>query len=65
MARDFSNLLEQLRQGTIKELTVEPDEFSEFQPIYMKYDQRKRVIGSAQRNGKVVYHFEAHENGEH
>lgn len=63
MARDFSNLLEQLRQGSIKELVVESDEFPDFQPIYMKYEQRKRIIGQAQRNGKVVYHFESDENG--
>ncbi|AMV68579.1 Hypothetical protein ADU73_0167 [Pediococcus damnosus] len=63
MARDFSNLLEQLRQGSIKELTVEADEFPAFQPIYMKYEQRKRIIGKAQKNGKVVYHFEGDENG--
>ncbi|GEL15420.1 hypothetical protein [Pediococcus cellicola] len=64
MARDFSSLLEQLRQGSIKELKVEADEFNEFQPIYMKYDQRKRVIGEAQRNGTVIYRFENNENGQ-
>ncbi|WP_412988347.1 hypothetical protein ACLJJ6_06235 [Pediococcus siamensis] len=62
MARDFSNLLEQLRQGSLKELKVEADEFADFQPIYMKYDQRKRVIGEAQRNGTVIYRFESNEN---
>ena len=58
--KDYENLLEQLRQGEITELTVTPEEFMDFQPVLMKYRYRKSIVGQAQKGGGLVYHF----NGE-
>lgn len=61
--KDYLNLLDQLRDGTISELVVTPDEFMAFQPVLMDFPDRKLIIGEAGREGKVIYRFEHNENG--
>ncbi|MFK5676806.1 MULTISPECIES: hypothetical protein [unclassified Ligilactobacillus] len=56
--KDYKNLLEQLRQGAVSELTVTSEEFMDFQPVLMKYRYRKSIVGKAQKGGAVVYHFD-------
>lgn len=55
--KDYENLLEQLRQGKVSELTVTPEEFMDFQPVLMKYRYRKSIVGKAQKGGGIVYYF--------
>ncbi|USS92926.1 hypothetical protein M8332_04770 [Fructilactobacillus ixorae] len=53
----FTAQLEQLQNGDLQELTVQPDQFFIFQQAFMDYPTRKRVVGTAQENGVVVYHY--------
>ncbi|MCM8653672.1 MULTISPECIES: hypothetical protein [Lactiplantibacillus] len=58
MATDYTQLMEALRHGERDSFTVTPDEFMAFHDAYMKYEYRKRVIGMADLDGRIVYHFE-------
>ncbi|WP_429971339.1 hypothetical protein ACQW5G_01590 [Fructilactobacillus sp. Tb1] len=55
---DYTELLNQLRDGKISELTITPDEFFIFQQAFMDYETRKRIIGTAGDKGIVVYHYD-------
>jgi hypothetical protein len=50
--------MEALRTGEQETFTVMPEEFMAFHDAYMKYEYRKRVIGTADLDGRIVYHFE-------
>ena len=39
-AKDYRQLLEDLRAGKIEEFVVIPEEFMDFQPIYHDYEYR-------------------------
>ncbi|WP_395319109.1 hypothetical protein [Fructilactobacillus frigidiflavus] len=55
---DYTALLNQLRDGEIKEFTIKPAEFFLFQQAFMDYETRKRIIGTAGDQGIVVYHYD-------
>lgn len=55
---DYASLLEQLKDGTIDELKVTPTDFMTFQIAYMAFESRKRVIGTAEKNGTIIYHYD-------
>lgn len=63
MARDFTALMKQLKDGQIDKFTIGPDDFSDFQRAFMAFDTRKRVIGQAQKNGQIIYRYD-HDTGE-
>ena len=63
MARDFTDLMNQLKEGKIDQFEVEPAEFQAFQQAYMAFDTRKRVIGQAHKNGKLIYRYD-HDGGD-
>ncbi|MFB9769713.1 hypothetical protein [Lactiplantibacillus modestisalitolerans] len=50
--------MEDLRTGKRESFTVDPADFMAFQQAYMQYEYRKRIIGMADLEGHVVYHFE-------
>lgn len=54
--------MEQLKSGELAELEVHPDEFMAFYDAYMTFESRKRVIGSAEKNGIITYRYD-HEQG--
>ncbi|KAF0507061.1 hypothetical protein ITQ84_08190 [Pediococcus pentosaceus] len=56
--RDYLQLLNDLKDGSIKELKITAEEFQDFQSRFMEFPERKQVIGKADRGGVVVYHFE-------
>ena len=58
MDRDYAELLRQLAAGEITELEISKEEFSQFQPAFMNFESRKKIVGEAETNGVVVYHFE-------
>ena len=58
MVRDFTALMNQLKNKELDEFEVGPDDFQAFQQAYMAFDTRKRVIGQAHKNGKLVYHYD-------
>lgn len=55
--KNYTELLNDLKDNKIKELVVKPDEFTEFQVAYMNFDTRKRVIGKADQNGVITYTY--------
>ncbi|GAY74380.1 hypothetical protein [Lentilactobacillus kosonis] len=55
---EFTDQLQKLRSGEISEIKVQPTEFMDFQEAFMDFEARKRVIGTAQKGGIVVYTFE-------
>lgn len=60
--RDYLQLLNQLKDGSIDELKIKADEFQTFQPVFMDFAERKQVIGTANRGGEITYHFEKNES---
>ena len=48
-AKDYRQLLEDLRAGKIEEFVVTPAEFMDFQPIYHDYEYRTQIEGKAER----------------
>ncbi|VDG17494.1 hypothetical protein [Lactiplantibacillus mudanjiangensis] len=58
MATDYTALMEALRNGEQDSFSVEPSEFMAFHNAYMQYEYRKRIIGVADLDGHVVYHFD-------
>ncbi|MGF7437273.1 hypothetical protein [Lentilactobacillus senioris] len=58
MQKDYAELLRQLASGELATLQITADEFMEFQSAYMNFESRKKIVGEAQANGIIVYHFE-------
>lgn len=58
MQKDYAELLNQLVSGELQTLQISSEEFMEFQTAYMNFESRKKIVGEAQANGIVVYHFE-------
>ena len=56
--RKYQNNDAVMCHGERDSFTVTPDEFMAFHDAYMKYEYRKRVIGTADLDGRIVYHFE-------
>ncbi len=58
VATDYEQLMEDLRTGKRESLSVDPADFMAFHEAYMGYEYRKRIIGMADLDGHVVYHFD-------
>ncbi|MFC6274211.1 hypothetical protein ACFQET_01600 [Levilactobacillus tangyuanensis] len=58
MAKDFTALMNQLKDKQLSTFEVTPEEFPEFQKAFMAFDTRKRVIGQAEKGGKLIYHYD-------
>ena len=56
-AKDYRQLLEDLRAGKIEEFVVTPAEFMDFQTIYHDYEYRTQIEGKAERGGELHYHL--------
>lgn len=54
---DFSSLLQDLIAGKIQEIEVNEGDFFTFNQAWLACPQHKQIIGTAQRDGKVDYHF--------
>ncbi|MCF7523869.1 hypothetical protein L3X07_13660 [Levilactobacillus brevis] len=49
MTKDFTALMNQLKDQKIEQFEVTPEEFPAFQKAFMAFDTRKRVIGQAEK----------------
>nr|WP_306418835.1 hypothetical protein [Secundilactobacillus hailunensis] len=58
LAEDYANLMARLKSGDLDEFTVEPADFMTFQTAYMQFESRKRVVGQAEKNGKIIYRYD-------
>ena len=55
MEKDYTQLMEDLRNSVIDSFTIEPDEFQQFQVQYHQYEFRQQLKGFAKRGGNVEY----------
>lgn len=58
MADDYVALMDQLRDGSLAELRVKPDQFMAFRAAWNNYPERKEIVGTAEHGGDIVYHAE-------
>ena len=58
METDYTQLMEDLRTGKREDFSVTPEQFMLFHNAYMNYEYRKRIIGIADLDGRITYHFE-------
>ncbi|WP_382339087.1 hypothetical protein [Levilactobacillus tongjiangensis] len=61
--KDYTDLMNQLKDKKIDSFTVTPAEFPAFQRAFMAFETRKRVVGQAEKNGQLIYHYD-HDAGE-
>ncbi|WP_125766844.1 hypothetical protein [Lapidilactobacillus wuchangensis] len=57
MALNYHQLIDDLINGKINELSVPPADFMAFRDIWQDLPQRTEIVGNAQRNGTIIYHF--------
>ncbi|GAJ27306.1 hypothetical protein JCM15457_2282 [Liquorilactobacillus sucicola DSM 21376 = JCM 15457] len=55
MEKNYQELLEQLMDEKIESLEITPKEFMVFQEIFMNFQHRKSIVGTAQRGGSIIY----------
>ena len=51
MEKDYTALLDELREGTLDKLEINTEEFMDFQKAFMNYSHRKNIVGTAKRGG--------------
>lgn len=57
MTEKYQQDLADLLSGKVSELVIAPEEFNDFRRAWEQLPQRKEIIGNAQRNGTVIYHY--------
>ncbi|PDY91097.1 abortive phage infection protein [Bacillus tropicus] len=58
MDKELANtILEQLKNGEIKEYVVTKDVFYTFREVLVNREDFKHFIGNAQRGGQVIYTY--------
>ena len=58
VTKDFTALMNQLKDQKIEQFEVTPEEFPAFQKAFMAFDTRKREIGQAEKGGPLIYHYD-------
>ncbi|WP_125583686.1 hypothetical protein [Levilactobacillus cerevisiae] len=58
MDKDFTALMNQLKDKELDEFEVTPEEFPAFQKAFMAFETRKRVVGQADKGGKLIYRYD-------
>ncbi|WP_461213003.1 hypothetical protein [Lacticaseibacillus sp. GG6-2] len=57
MTPDYTQLMDQLRAGEIDQIAIDPSTFNAFRTAWTNYPARKEIVGTAQREGKIIYHY--------
>ncbi|PEN01699.1 abortive phage infection protein [Bacillus wiedmannii] len=58
MDKELANaILDQLKNGEIKEYVVTKDVFYTFREVVVRREDFKHIIGNAQRGGQVIYTY--------
>lgn len=55
----FTNLLQQLQDGTIEEIEVQQDEFFSFREAWIVLPNRNDIVGEASLNGQITYRLKS------
>ncbi len=56
--KDYTEMLNRLKNGELKNIKIKPDEFVVFQRAFMNFDTRKSIFGKAHQNGEITYFYE-------
>ena len=62
MTPDYTHLMDQLRAGEIDEIAVHPADFMAFRAVWTNYPARKEIVGTAKRQGEIIYHYQSNES---
>ncbi|MDN6639906.1 MAG: hypothetical protein L0L10_03905 [Tetragenococcus sp.] len=54
---EYTEMLQQLKSGTITEITVEQENFMVFRKAWLSFSDRASFIGEAGLNGTVTYKY--------
>lgn len=54
---DYRAQLDQLHEGTLKELIIKPKQFMAFQDVFQTYQYRSQIEGDAKHGGEIHYHL--------
>lgn len=53
----FKEKIEQLIAGEIGEIRIEKEEMMAFREIWKDHPERRRIIGEAGHEGKIIYRY--------
>lgn len=53
----YTELLEQLKAGTIQQFEISKDEFLEFRSVLVSHKNFKNYRGEAQQGGNIIYTY--------
>lgn len=58
----FEEQINALKEGTISELVIEPQNFTAFREVWKKLPDRMSFVGEAGLNGRIIYRYMKEEN---
>ncbi|MEK5483714.1 hypothetical protein [Viridibacillus sp. FSL R5-0888] len=53
----YNDMLDELKNGTRKDITVDKDEFYAFREVLVKREDFKHFRGVAKQGGQVIYQY--------
>lgn len=53
----FEEQINALKEGTISELIVDPQDFPAFREAWKNLPDRMSIVGEAGLNGRIIYHY--------
>lgn len=54
---EYTEMLQQLKDGTIEQITVEQPDFMEFRKAWLTFNNRMAFVGEAGLNGTITYKY--------
>ncbi|EOL42944.1 hypothetical protein [Enterococcus caccae] len=58
----FQEQINALKEGSISELVIEPQDFTTFREVWKNLPDRMSFVGEAGLNGRIIYHYMKEEN---
>ncbi|EOH98426.1 hypothetical protein UAY_02383 [Enterococcus moraviensis ATCC BAA-383] len=53
----FEKQINELKEGTISELIIEPKDFTAFREVWKNLPDRMSIVGEAGLNGRIIYRY--------
>lgn len=54
----YEQMIQELMDGKIKKIEVKREEVMAFREAWLKIENRKFIVGKAELNGNVTYHYD-------
>ena len=54
----YEQMIQELMDGKIQKIEVKREEVMSFREAWLKIENRKFVVGKAELNGNVTYHYD-------